>query len=71
MRSQKSAPDATTESYYWTASLGKIIKGLHTSEVEIDATGFEGDELTVKVEVGGFDPSCSTVQSQRLLIKQN
>jgi len=61
----------TTESYHWTASLGKIIKGLHTSEVEIDATGFEGDELTVKVEVGGFDPSCSTVQSQRLLIKQN
>jgi hypothetical protein len=60
-----------TGSYRWTASHGKIIKGEHASEVVIDATGFDGEELTVKVEVGGFDPSCSTVQSQRLLIKQN
>jgi hypothetical protein len=62
---------SVTPSYNWTASHGKIIKGEHTSEVVIDATGFEGEELTVKVEVGGFDPSCSTAQSQRLLIKQN
>jgi hypothetical protein len=55
----------------WTASRGKIIKGEHASEVVIDATGSEGEEPTVKVEVGGSDPSCSTVQSQRLLVKQN
>jgi hypothetical protein len=60
-----------TESYRWTAGLGKIIKGEHATEVVIDAKGLEGEELTVKVEVGGFDPSCSTVQSLRLLIKQN
>jgi len=61
----------TTESYHWTASLGKIIKGEHTSEVVIDATGFEGQELTVEVSVGGFDPSCSTTVTKALLLKHN
>jgi hypothetical protein len=67
----KGGDEAATPSYYWTAGLGKIIKGEQASEVVIDASDLEGEELTVQVDVRGFDPSCSTVQSQRLLVKQN
>jgi len=58
-------------SFNWTASLGKIIKGQHTGEVVFDATDFEGQELTVEVSVGGFDPSCSTTVAKPVLLKHN
>ncbi|PYS73669.1 MAG: hypothetical protein DMF69_04145 [Acidobacteria bacterium] len=60
-----------TSSFNWTASVGKIIKGEHTSEVVIDATGFEGQELIVEVSLGDFDPSCSTTVAKTLLLKHN
>ncbi len=56
-------------SFDWTTNLGKIINGQNTSEVEIDASGFVGDELTVTVSVGGFDPSCQTTASKQFVVK--
>ena len=43
----------------------------NTNEVEIDASGFEGHELTVTVTVGGFDPSCMTTVSKQFVVKKN
>jgi len=58
-------------SFNWTTSVGKIINGQNTSEVEIDASGFEGDELTVTVSVTGFDPACVTTVSKQFVVKKN
>ena len=60
-----------TPSFNWTTTSGKIINGQNTKEVEIDASGLEGDELTMTVSVGGFDPSCMTTVSKQFVVKKN
>jgi hypothetical protein len=58
-------------SFDWTTSLGKIINGQNTSEVEIDASGLETQELTITVSIGGFDPACATLVSKSFFVKKN
>jgi hypothetical protein len=58
-------------SFDWTTSLGKIINGQNTSEVEIDASGLEGQELAITVSIGGFDPACATLVSKSFFVKKN
>lgn len=61
---QNGAEGYTSPSYRWKVNAGRIVKGQYTREIEATTTGANGfDKITATVEVGGFDPSCSTVVS--------
>lgn len=56
-------------SYTWAISAGRIVRGQYTRHLEVDMTGFEGENITATVDVGGFDPACQRVASCSSLIK--
>lgn len=48
-------------SFHWKLNSGRIVKGQNGREIEAATTGARGfDYITATVEVGGFDPRCST-----------
>jgi hypothetical protein len=44
--------------YVWTVNWGKIVGGEGTSTIDVVLKGPWGENLIVKLEVGGYDPSC-------------
>ncbi len=45
----------------WHLNAGRIVSGQHSRAMEASTTGANGfEKLTATVEVGGFDPSCTT-----------
>jgi hypothetical protein len=51
-----------TPTFNWTVSAGIIASGQGTSVIEVDSTG-AGDFITATVDLGGYDPTCSTSMS--------
>lgn len=66
---QTDAYFTTRPDYRWTVNNATIIKGQSTPWIEIESTGEPGESVTVRVEVEGFDPSCSKGASFSVPIK--
>ena len=45
--------------YLWTVKGGKIVKGEHSPQIEVQVTGEILGEVTAAVEVVGLDPACT------------
>ena len=58
----------TRPDYVWTIENGKILKGQHTPRIRVETTGDVGKEVVARVEVVGFDTSCSTTAETRVPI---
>jgi len=56
-------------SFKWSVQWGKIVKGQNTREIEVEPTDLD-EEIRATVEVGSYDPSCSTTASCSVKIKQ-
>jgi hypothetical protein len=59
----------TRPDYRWTVTNAKIIKGQSTPWIEVETTGGPDESVTARVEVEGFDPSCSKGASLSVPIK--
>lgn len=53
---------ATSPTYLWTVSAGKIVKGDRERELEVLASD-DDSEIRGTVLISGYDPNCSTVSS--------
>ncbi|HRH42483.1 MAG TPA: tetratricopeptide repeat protein [Pyrinomonadaceae bacterium] len=61
-------PDVTP-TYNWTVSAGKISFGQGTAKLTVETTGLTSpNDVTVTVDVGGFDRNCSASQSSSISI---
>lgn len=50
--------------YNWSVSAGTIASGQGTSSIIVETTELEVDtNVTATVEIGGYDPACSSVSS--------
>jgi thiol-disulfide isomerase/thioredoxin len=51
-------------SFNWKVNAGRIVNGQYSRAIEATTKGADGfDNLTATVDVGGFDPACSTTAS--------
>lgn len=55
--------------YVWTVNAGRILRGQHTPQIEVEATGDVEESVIATVEVDGFDRACARGASASTLIR--
>jgi hypothetical protein len=56
--------------YKWTVSDGSIISGQGSPIIEVDTTGFVGQQVTATLEVRGFPPECPSIASCQVQVRK-